>query len=193
MGYPYVNGDVLSHSDMNAVGLHLITPTSVTGGTLSGATVTVGSAVSSVTVNGAFTDDFDHYQVICAGVDSSATVANCLVTIGSKTSAYYGSGTRTVSSDSVNVSVINRSNGADWYAGEFTANKAGHRTLTFCFPNTTGFPVSFQAQGYGGGYASFFMGDGGSATTNYTSFTIAPSTGTITGGTIRVYGYSKGG
>ena len=28
-------------------------------------------------------------------------------------------------------------------------------------------------------------------TTQYTAFTIAPNTGTLTGGTIRVYGYSN--
>ena len=154
-------------------------------------TQTIGSAVSSVTVTGAFSSTFDNYQVICAGVSSSSSVANCLVTVGSKTSGYYGAGTRTVY-NSASVSVMNRSNGSDWYAGEFANSRAGHRTLTFCNPNTTGFPVSFQAQGVGGGYSTFFMGDGGSATTNYTSFTLAPSTGTITGGTIRVYGYNNG-
>jgi len=191
MTYPYSSGDVVTATDMNSGGLHLITPSSVTNGTLSGATVTIGSAVSSVTVNGVFSADFDHYQVVCAGADSSSSVTNCLVSVGSKTTGYYGAGTRVYYTSSV-VTVMNRNNGADWYAGEFTTNKAGHRTLAFYYPYSTSYPVSFQAQGVGGGYSTWFMGDGGSATTSYTSFTLAASSGTITGGTIRVYGYSNG-
>ena len=180
MGFPYSSGDVLTAADLNASsGLVLVK------------TQTIGSGVSSVTVTDAFSSTFDNYQVICSGVSSSSSVTNCLVTVGSTTTGYYGSGTRTVF-NSASISVMNRSNGSDWYAGEFANSRAGHRTLIFCNPNTTGVPVSFQAQGWGGGYGTFFMGDAGSATTNYTSFTLAPSSGTITGGTIRVYGYNNG-
>lgn len=64
MTYPYTSGQVVTAADMNAVGLHLITPTSVTGGTLSGATVNIGTAVTSITVDGVFSSDFDNYRIM---------------------------------------------------------------------------------------------------------------------------------
>lgn len=152
--------------------------------------VTIGSGVSSVTVTDAFDSRFDNYQVVMTGVDSSV-LSDVYVTVGSKTTGYYGSGIRTYYT-STTITVVNRNNGTAWFAGQFPTNAAGQQTLTFGNPYNSLKPVTFQAQGVAGGYTLFFMGDGGSATTSYSDFTITPGTGTITGGTIRVYGYNNG-
>jgi hypothetical protein len=64
MSYPvFASGDVLNASDMNGVGLWLVK------------TQTVGSGVSSVTVTGAFSADYDNYEVVYQTGDASATAA----------------------------------------------------------------------------------------------------------------------
>ena len=46
-------------------GLSKVTPSTVTGGTINAdGSVTVGSAVSTVVVNGVFSANFDHYRII---------------------------------------------------------------------------------------------------------------------------------
>ena len=189
MGYPYSNGDVLSHSDMNAVGLHLITPSSVTNGTLSGATVTVGSAVSSVTVSGVFSAAFENYLITLAG--GSSTVSGRLgLQLGSTTSGYYGSFIYALTGGGAPAQV------ADNNAAEFThvASMGGsflsaqiNIHMPFTATQTT---VSSQGVTYGTVNGTYNGVQ--STSTSHTSFTFIAGAGTMTGGTIRVYGYSNG-
>jgi hypothetical protein len=75
----------------NVGGLNLVVPTSVTGGTVSAnGAITIGSAVSSVTVNGAFSAAYDAYKIIVTGGVSS--IADRVVNLqlsGSATAYYY--------------------------------------------------------------------------------------------------------
>lgn len=69
MTFPvFASGDVLNASDMNAVGLWKITPTSVagTGVTLSGNVVNF-SASTSISVNGVFSSTYENYKIIITG------------------------------------------------------------------------------------------------------------------------------
>ena len=90
MSYPYSNGDVLTHNDMNAVGLHLITPSSVTGGTLSGALVSITSGVSEIEIAGAFSANFRDYKVVVSLYSGSAST-DLRMELGSTTSGYFWS------------------------------------------------------------------------------------------------------
>ena len=61
MSYPvFASGDVLNASDMNGVGLWLVK------------TQTIGTGVSSVTVTGAFSADYDNYVITVTGGTASA-------------------------------------------------------------------------------------------------------------------------
>ena len=189
MGYPYSNGDVLSHSDMNAVGLHLITPSSVTNGTLDGAVVVPGTAVSSVTVNGVFSNNFQNYKVQYYGGTGSTLVALNL-TLGSTTTGYYwayryitysagAEFTNNFGNDSrfVNVGEISNTNGNMMDCDIYGPNMAKPTGITW--------HGSFQSVSLWGAGR---LGN----TSQYTGFTVTPNSGTMTGGRLMVYGYSNG-
>ena len=194
MGYPYSNGDVLSHSDMNAVGLHLVTPTSVTGGTLSGATVTIGSAVSSVAVVDAFSSTFDNY-LIMVRINSTSGGPYIQMRMGAtSTTDYWGS---LVTADYLGNASGSGDNGdTEWgYVG------AGHSSGTSSFSVEVRSPHLASRTMVSSNYVDPNPVNGARAgtfngflnnTTSYDDFTFLVSTGTMSGGEIRVYGYSNG-
>lgn len=178
MTFPvFASGDVLNASDMNAVGLWLVK------------TQTIGTTVSSVQVTGAFSADYDAYRIIVSGGVGS-TSADLNLTLGATATGYsrnivvmtFGSATVTGAaventtsfSGAGNMSANNLSLTCD-LINPFTAKRthiqgASQRDVT------TG--ASYPA--YIG-----YLAD----TTSYTAFTITTASGTMTGGTIRVYGY----
>lgn len=151
-------------------------------------TQTIGSAVSSVTVSDVFSSDFDNYFISVSGGVGSTT-SSVKLTLGSTTSGYYQGAVRhyfdaTSAADNVN-------NGANWVAAVMTANTIDSNVI-LSSPNlakrttfTAQFSLSLAAASGFVEMAGGFVND----TTQYTSFTFAPTTGTMTGGTIRVYGY----
>ncbi len=78
MSYPvFATGDVLNASDMNAVGLWLVK------------SQTIGTGVSSVTVTGAFSANYDRYKITVSGGVAS-TPLDIRLTLGSTATGYYG-------------------------------------------------------------------------------------------------------
>ena len=177
MAFPsFASGDVLNASDMNAVGLWLVK------------TQTVGSAVSSVTVTGAFSSTYDNYWItLTGGTCSTTTVLN--LALGSTTTGYYFAG-RNLSYSSVATDVA-ASNTSRWEIGVGTTDNL-YMSATLFMPNLT--KRTIMTSGYvfgnpsGGGDACALNGYLNNAT-SYTAFTISTTSGTMTGGTIRVYGY----
>lgn len=185
------------HQDLNDavekieqyMGLVKVIPTSVTGGTLSATgTITVGTAVSSVVVSGAFSALYDNYEIVYS-IDNASNSTGVLLQLGSATTNYKR---------------------ATW------AFRWDNTTFTEYSASTSSFYVGATAGGIGGfGEIKLFnpfaakqtrllaqhcypsSSDGWSAhsagvqtdTTSFTAFTIIPQAGTHTGGTIRVYGY----
>jgi hypothetical protein len=149
---------------------------------------TIGTTVSSVTVSSAFSATYDNYLLMVTGGTSSADVALKL-TLGSTTTGYYyGLIVLTYAGTS---SVVGGANTTSYYAGEGAASslilncevKNPFNTKTTSFNSTIG---ANRTDGYslsGAGYLN--------NTTSYTAFTLTPASGTITGGTIRVYGYAN--
>lgn len=189
MGYPYSNGDVLSHSDMNAVGLHLITPSSVTGGTLSGALVSITSGVSEIEISGAFSANFRDYMVMVSNYQASA-FGDLRMELGSTTSGYFWSSrARSV----VGGNDDDSSGGpgsSSWWCG-YTSSTEFNSTKFDVYTPQLAKRTVYAGLGNGGGYAHTFGGSQ-SSTTAFTAFTLKPSTGTLTSGVIRVYGYGEG-
>jgi hypothetical protein len=177
MTYPsFSSGDVLNASDMNAVGLWLVK------------TQTVGTAVSSVTVSSAFSSDYNNYRIIYTG--GIASVDNDLkLTLGASATGYYA-GFAYVAYGTGAVSGLANNNATSW------ANIGSQRTVANSLdvdlfgPNAaiqTGMTARYfgiSAGAVGGGMGGFH-----NATTQHTAFTITCTSGNITGGTIRVYGY----
>jgi hypothetical protein len=151
---------------------------------------TIGSAVSSVTVTGAFSATYENYKIIVSGgVGSAAGVMQ--LQIGAATTNYYAN-FQNSNYASTTVSNANTNNGANFiYAGGMTTNGMNLNL-------DLGSPFLNKLTTLNSSYVGLLPGASGSSgahngflndTTSYTSFTIFASTGTFTGGTIYVYGY----
>ena len=146
---------------------------------------TVGSAVSSVAVSDVFSADYENYKVIMSGTDASTDGQFMTLTFGSTTAGYYGS--LSYGRYGSTNGYYYRNNAASLYAG-FT-DSSDTTTISFEVMNPfASLRTAVTGSGFGYDYTFTFSGMVAN-TTSYTAFTLAPGSGTITGGTIRVYGY----
>lgn len=146
-------------------------------------TQTIGTGVSSVTVNDAFSSTFDNYFITMNGGSLSNDV-DVFFRVGSATTGYYWA-----------LNWVNAFTGAGPTAGN--GNNVGyfisgggstpHIRLNVMGPHL---PISTEMDAvirysivYG--HTVGIQADA----TSHTSFTFYPYSGTMTGGTIRVYGY----
>ena len=184
MTYPsFTTGEVLTAADMNAVGLWLVK------------SQTIGSGVSSVAVTGAFNSDYYAYRVVINNVTMSATgaatVIYCKMHDGtSPVNSNYNFGLARIdiaSSAIAGVGVALGTNGI--LVGRGTGDKFG-TSFDIINPNLATHTIFPQIGGVNVSTGYMYSGAGMHQTsTAYTAFQIAPDTGTLTGGTIAVYGY----
>lgn len=154
-------------------------------------TQTVGSAVSSVTVNNCFSSSYDAYRLVISSVNCSTSntamylqmtasgtastasynfgIPRVDIANGAVAATYSQSGTQmwvsiTSSSTSASMDIL------DPYAAAYTK-----------FPNLARYELSSGYFGAGAGQHE--------VATSYDGIKVYPSSGTMTGGTIRVYGY----
>jgi hypothetical protein len=176
MSFPsFATGEVLTAADMNAVGLWLVK------------TQTVGTGVSSVTVTAAFSSEYTNYLIQWTGGTMSADTALKLK-LGSNASGCFGAFIHTPNYTGTSVSNAGDSNTAFFtYCGSGNSSQAQSSVLVQG-PNTATrtFVVSGQVS-YSTAFGTYTGLD--SSTTQHTAFTFEPFSGTMTGGTIRVYGY----
>jgi len=153
-------------------------------------TQTIGSAVSSVAVTSAFSSTYDNYKItVSGGVASANNVLN--LTLGSTSTGYY----RFQINALYSVSTVGGSNGSNT-ASFYGAGLGSTNSLTGNFElQSPNLAKNTHFVGFAAGssstneiyYPQGYLAD----TTQYTAFTLTTSTGTITGGTIRVYGYQN--
>ena len=151
-------------------------------------TQTVGTAVSSVTVTGAFSSTFDNYLVAVDGVTSSINTG-ATKSLSGATSGY--SYTLIYTNWAGTVNGLGGSGSSAWqFCGVFLTAGSAYAVPIF-EPNRAGptrvGTVAYVDSGAGGTMVGYH-----STATSYTGFVIAPGSGTMTGGTIRVYGYNNG-
>jgi hypothetical protein len=150
---------------------------------------TIGSAVSSVTVTDAFSATYDNYLItVSDGVGS--TSGNTVMTLGATTANYYVTGVF-FSPTSSTVTGFNVNNGSGWVSTYFTTNNnSGHINLQSPFLSKR---TTFSTSAIGALSTSNFANYMGflNNATSYTAFTLTASTGNLTGGVIRVYGYQN--
>ena len=163
-------------------------PSTAGGLTLVSAT-TIGTTVASVTVSGAFSATYDNYFINISGGIASGTVG-LKMTLGATATGYYSGGLYNTFG-SATTTATNQSNTAFWNIGAAVAATLS-ANINLTSPNlakVTLFNTNFMAALTGGDFniAGGFLND----TTAYTAFTITPTSGTLTGGTIRVYGYQN--
>ena len=185
----YTAGEVLTAQSLNDNLAYAVTvPASTPGGLVFIKSEVIGTTVGSVTVSDAFSATYNNYLITVSGVISSTnTYVN--MTLGATTSNYYyavnGLTYANVASNSGSANVA-------FFFGGWVNPAGSFMDINFNSPFLsirTGLSMittSFNTDGvmyHGGGFLN--------NTTSYTAFTLTPNAGTLTGGTIRVYGYAN--
>jgi hypothetical protein len=146
---------------------------------------TIGSAVSSVTVSDAFSSTYDAYKVVITGGAADAS-REMVLTFGSTTSGYKW----TILVNTYNNTLTTVGSASDSSISVFRATTSGINVeFDVLSPNlakntaVTGMTVDNGQWNFVNGVVP--------NTTQYTAFTLTTNSGTLTGGTIRVYGYQN--
>ena len=152
-------------------------------------TQTIGTAVASVTVTSAFSSAYDNYRIVFNNVNASTQDQQIRITVNGSSSFSGG------------ISALNLVSGA--ISGGTLANSAAGVPMFLTSTDGMSFscdvlsPFSsgrtwFNA-GTSTGYNFVVTGSAGYSANagSSTSFTIIAASGTLTGGTIAVYGYAK--
>lgn len=149
---------------------------------------TIGTTVSSVNVTSAFNSTYDNYLILVSNGTASAP-ATIRLTLGATATGYYYAGYYVPYSGASSNST--GSNTTSFLAG-------AHSTGITAYSIYIGQPNLAQNTVYKADYFSPNTTDGTISllgflnnTTQYTDFTLTPSTGTFTGGEICVYGFRK--
>ena len=147
---------------------------------------TIGSGVATVNVTNAFSSTYESYKIIIAGGLGSGAGANLSLQLGASTANYaYGL---------FLITYATAATGAAAGAAASSFAFSGHSTpnyinfnVNLVNPFTTKFTTinsDFISEAQSG-----FQSGIHKVASSYTDFTIVPSAGTLTGGTIYVYGY----
>jgi hypothetical protein len=149
----------------------------------------VGTAVSSVTVTNAFSSTYDNYLITWSGGTMSlSAVVN--FTIGGSATGYYNF---MAYGDAASTTILGAGtlNGANFpWGGGAQGGQAAHFRLDVFGPNLAAYTKLLNGTYQNGQNYGTVQGEHRVATA-YTSFAFAASSGTMTGGTIRVYGYKN--
>jgi hypothetical protein len=150
-------------------------------------TQTIGTAVSSVTVTSAFSATYNNYKIVISGSNAAAAGNEMRITFsGSAGSSYFWSGYQTIyngartdqGNNNVAYSVIGQT--------DSTSITSMMTDIYSPFASTrTAFTSQYANSSNSGNYGGV---DNNAA--SHTAFTIATPT-TLTGGTIKVYGYQN--
>lgn len=170
----------------NAVTLAKLATDAVPGVALISST-TIGSAVSTITVSNAFSATYDNYKIIVSGGTSSAS-SYFLLQFGNTTTNYNSVAYYVLSPAGNEVWSYNGS--AMAFMGSASANglNANIEIISpYLAKNTIAIADHWFYDQGGGGFSRGLLSD----TTSYTDFKLTASSGTITGGTIKVYGYKN--
>jgi len=177
----FTTGEVLTAADTNTY--------LANSGLVYISTTTIGSGVTSATVSNCFSSTYDDYRVIIKNLNSSASDA-IAVQIGTISGASYlgnwnyilfNSTTPTYNAQSATTNAI-----------VSLTDSSGPYTSSICDitnPNLALFKFitgMYQGRGYSGSYSAQVH-----SATAQTSLKLLSLAGTITGGTITVYGYRK--
>lgn len=148
---------------------------------------TVGSAVSSVTVTSCFNATYDSYKIMATGVAASGS-GNVTFQLTGLTTGYTGnlitsnfSGVAPVANGYSNIASVTHGAGTD--------SSALYLNIELDSPFLAK-PTFFNAKYIDATNAAVITVKQTSST-SATGFTITPAAGTLTGGTIRIYGYAN--
>jgi hypothetical protein len=174
----------------NPMGLELVTTATCTsGGTASGGVVTIGTTQATVTVTNAFNATYSDYRVVISGVTCSTANNDIRVKFETSLSTYNWAGTYQTYSGPTTITgtgAANTSNGIAVGASETSGNFSC--SFDVQRPNLASSTVVTGTHA-NAAYRTTYSGIMNTSTA-YTDLIVNQSGGaTMTGGTIRVYGY----
>jgi len=179
----------LSTSTANPVGLELVVGVGCSsGGTASNGVVTIGSAVASTTVTNAFSSTYDNYRIIVNGTVGNQAGNFTLQLSGITGSNYYLGGTF-FNYANTTVNGYGPALATTWNAIGPLGTSYSSLVVDITNPYSSDEKVVF-AQG-SSTLAYYSFGGSCTSTASATGFVLAHNITSMTGGTIRVYGYKN--
>jgi hypothetical protein len=148
-------------------------------------TQAVGTAVTSVTVTDAFNANYENYKITYSGGTQSAD-SSLDILIGGSTTGYFGILVYALVTGSLTFAAMNNSSNFAWIGGA-AAGQASHAEFELFAPFQARYTKIRNGQYQNGANYGVVNGEHRVAT-SYSSFTLQVPSGTMTGGTIRVYG-----
>jgi hypothetical protein len=148
------------------------------------ASATIGTAVSSVVVNNAFSSTYENYKIFLSG-GTASTDTSIQMKLGSTTSGYGYSLSYLLYSGTSGI--LTSASAANFPYIGFSKTDGSGLNCDIISPflskptYVSGLRATYDAASFFGGWVN--------NSTSYTDFTLTPASGTITGGTIKVYGY----
>lgn len=182
---------LLATNTVNPPGLELITSVGCSSnGTASNGVVTIGSGVTNVVVTNAFSAAYDNYKITVSGGTASSAAGYLSLQLGSTTNNYRFDYISANLANAAPTSVGSVGTSSFTYVGF----KAGtlHANIDVIGPFLTGPTMVSAFAGQVGNNMGTLVGVQIDST-SFTGFTISATSGngTITGGSIRVYGYKN--
>lgn len=173
----------------NYMGLVKVIPTAATNGTISATgSVTVGNAVSSVSVT-CFSSAYENYKILYSGGVASG-LCSLQLKLGSSSTGYYSIVNYADYATATTPKSAGDNNGNQWTYVGYSTPYYTQLTTDVIGPYLSQWtaygPASWAAQTVAGASSGTHQ-----IATSHTSFTIVCLGGTLTGGTITVYGYRK--
>jgi hypothetical protein len=152
----------------------------------------IGSAVSSITVTDAFSVDYDNYLIVYK-IDAGSTTSGLTLVFGvgaSMTTTGYYEGRLTINNAGA-VSGAAANNAASFDLNSVSSTAGGSGSIEVFRPYAVALTGTYSVGSDMRTIGAPMRTQSGwqNSTTQFTSFQIAASTGTITGGSIDLYGY----
>ena len=161
------------------------------GGLVYVTSATIGVAVSSVTVSSVFSSTYDSYKIVISGMKTSITSPIVRLQLSGITTSYFTSMVYQLASTST-INGYNETNVSYW-AASIGANENSRIEIDlFGMNGATGKMGNSEFAGYDNnssyGGSTFLVNTSGAVSTG---FVLSSSSGTLSNGTITVYGYRK--
>jgi hypothetical protein len=176
----FTTGEVLTAADTNTylgnAGLVYVTQQ------------TIGSAVASVTISNAFSTTYDNYRIVITKAGASASVSMC-INFSTSAVSYFGIETYTLY-NAATVTIANNNNDSKQFLGLTDSGAASYNSSFDVFSPFLASTTQLTGQYYGRGYIGYFGGSH-EVSASHTSFKLFNESGTLTGGTVTVFGYRK--
>jgi hypothetical protein len=172
----FVAGSVLTAAQMNQIAMWEIKSD------------VIGTAVASVTVTNAFTTDYQSYKIVISGVSFSTLGTAVYLKLNNSTgTTYFGNMSYNIPGSTASALSAQNGNNLGFFIN--TASHVGFNDMEMVIANpftvtTTNCFGLYANRSYNGAFGTH---DSNAASS--TGFILAPGAGTMTGGTIRIYGY----